>query len=322
MTKHYLLGRDVFEQEIRVLSHISASLDETFDGMVNEIRGCHGKVILIGMGKSGHIARKIAATMSSLGCCAIALNPAECMHGDLGMIQAQDVVIMISSSGESEEIVRIIPGINHIGATLLGITCNRESTLMRSAKLVQVFDNVQEVEPLRLAPTSSSTAVLVYGDALAVTAARLNGFSRADFSMFHPAGSLGKKLTTRTVDLMHPYPVQCMMPEDATLQAALSAMLDVNSDLIVITNSDGYLSGILTNGDLKKVMLNPDIDLRTTRIGNYIHRYPYFIDISALAIDALRLMVDNHVHAIPVVKNDQPVGIIHQCDIIKYGIYL
>ncbi len=318
MDSLYLYGRDVFEQEIETLRRISDNLDETFDEMLREIMACRGKLILVGMGKSGHIARKMAATFSSLGTCAIALSPAECMHGDLGMIQASDLVILLSFSGESEEIIKIIPGIHHIGARMIGMTGNRASTLARSVQVVQVFSDIHEVGPLGLAPTSSSTAFLVYGDALAVVAARMKGFDRDDFSRFHPAGSLGKMLTTRTVDLMHPIALDSCLHETDSVKDAILTMLDADTDLLPIINEDGCLMGILTNGDLKKMML--DSGLSSQPIAGWIHRYPYFIDVSTMAVDALRLMVENHVHAIPVVRNDLPVGIIHQADIVKYGI--
>ena len=279
---------------------------------------CAGKLILIGMGKSGHIARKMAATFSSLGTCAIALSPAECMHGDLGMIQASDLVILLSFSGESEEVIRIIPGIHQIGARMIGMTGNRQSTLARSVQIAQCFEDIREVGPLGLAPTSSSTAFLVYGDALAVVAARLKGFDRDDFSRFHPAGALGKMLTTRTVDLMHPISPDRCLHESDSVKDAIVAMLDADTDLLPIINEDGCLMGILTNGDVKKMMLDSGISAQP--VSGWIHRYPYFIDVSTMAVDALRLMVENHVHAVPVVRNDAPVGIIHQADILKYGI--
>ena len=317
-TPLYIYGRDVFDQEIGTLRGVLESLDETFDAIVHEIIGCSGKLILIGMGKSGHIARKMAATFSSLGTCAIALSPAECMHGDLGMIQSSDLVILLSFSGESEEIIKIIPGIHHIGARMIGMTGNRASTLARSVQIVQCFSDIHEVGPLGLAPTSSSTAFLVYGDALAVVAARLKGFDRDDFSRFHPAGSLGKMLTTRTIDLMHPISLDCCLHETDSVKDAIVTMLDADTDLLPIVNADGCLMGILTNGDLKKMMLETGISSQP--ISGWIHRYPYFIDVSTMAVDALRLMMENHVHAIPVVRNDSPIGIIHQADILKYGI--
>lgn len=195
-----LIARGVFEKEIKTLENIESQLDETFIHILNEIMNCKGKVIFIGMGKSGHVAKKIAASMSSLGTCAICLHPGECMHGDLGMIQKQDVIVLISYSGESEEILRIIPGINKIGATILGITCNKESSLVKACKYTQIMDDVKEACHLGLAPTSSTTAVMVYGDALAVAASQSKNFGREDFGWFHPAGSLGKKLTVRSLD--------------------------------------------------------------------------------------------------------------------------
>ena len=314
----YHYGREVFEQEIETLRSISEALDETFDAIVREIMKCMGKLILIGMGKSGHIARKMAATFSSLGTCAIALSPAECMHGDLGMIQASDLVILLSFSGESEEIIKIIPGIHHIGARMIGMTGNRTPTLARSVLIAQCFEGIHEAGSLGLAPTSSSTTFLVYGDALAVVAARLKGFDRDDFIRFHPAGALGKMLTTRTIDLMHPISTDNCLHEDDSVQNAILTMLDADTDLLPIVNADGCLMGILTNGDVKKMMA--DSGISSQPISGWIHRYPYFIDVSTMAVDALRLMVENHVHAIPVVRNDAPIGIIHQADIVKYGI--
>ncbi|RKI40419.1 KpsF/GutQ family sugar-phosphate isomerase [bacterium D16-51] len=320
MNQHVRMGKEVFEKEIEVLSSVKNQLNDTFDKMLQEIMNCKGKVIFIGMGKSGHVAKKIAASMASLGTCSVCMHPGECMHGDLGMIQKQDVVVLISYSGESDEIVRIIPSINIIGATILGITSNGDSTLAKSCKVVQVMENVKEACHLGLAPTSSTTAVMVYGDALSVVASRLKGFGKDDFGVFHPAGSLGKKLITRSVDLMRAFKTETFVKENATILQAIEAMINTDTDMIAVVNDEDKLIGIVTNGDLKKYMPGKDINKET--IQNLVHYYPVFVDISSMAIEALQIMEDKHVHAVPVVNEDKPVGVIERREILKYGIYL
>ncbi len=315
------VGHEVFRKEIDALKKAGEQLGEVFDTILHEIISCTGKVILIGMGKSGHVAKKIAASMSSLGTSAICLHPGECMHGDLGMIQKKDIVILISYSGESEEILRIIPGIKTIGAFLIGITCNRDSSMARACSITQVMDGIEEACHLGLAPTSSTTAVMVYGDALAVAAARLKGFDRNDFGKFHPAGSLGKKLITRAIDLMRPLKASSVITEDASLYDALQAMIETDTDLIAVVDEKGRLMGIVTNGNLKRAM-ETGKDIMNTGIRGIFHEYPCFADDSAMAVDALRIMTENHIHALPVVRHNRPVGVIEKREIIKYGIYL
>lgn len=316
------MGRSVFDKEIAVLKKVEGQLGEAFQSILSEIISCKGKVILIGMGKSGHVAKKIAASMSSLGTCAVSLHPGECMHGDLGMIQKDDVVILISYSGESDEIRNILPGIRMIGAELIGITGNGESSLARACRITQVMEGVSEACHLGLAPTSSTTAVMVYGDALAVTAARMKGFGRRDFGRFHPAGSLGKKLITRATDLMRPLKPSSFVTRDASFYDALQAMIETDTDLIAVVNEEGRLAGIVTNGDLKRAMENGKEDILDRGIGSMVHEYPCFADDSAMAEDALKIMDENHVHTIPIVKNGRPIGVIEKREILKYGIYL
>ncbi|MCR5615904.1 MAG: KpsF/GutQ family sugar-phosphate isomerase [Saccharofermentans sp.] len=320
MDRSVEMGIEVFDKEIAALTLVRDQLDETFDKMLSEIMGCKGKVIFIGMGKSGHVAKKIAATMSSLGTCAIYLNPGECMHGDLGMIQKQDVVVLISYSGECDEILRIIPSINIIGATILGITCNGESTLARTCKIVQVIRDVKEACHLGIAPTSSATAVMVYGDALAVAASRIKGFEKDDFGVLHPVGTLGKKIITRAVDLMKPFKEETFISEDSTILEAVEAMINTDTDMVAVVNDEKKLIGIVTNGDLKRNM--EDKDIKSDKITPFIHYYPAFVDVSAKATEALQIMTDKHVHALPVVKDESPVGVIERREILRYGIYL
>ncbi len=315
-------AREVFNKEIGVLEYSRDHLDDTFDEMLSAIMNCKGKVIWIGMGKSGHVARKIAASMASLGTCAICLHPGECMHGDLGMIQEQDVVVLISYSGESDEILRIIPSIHIIGAKILGITCNRDSTLARSCDVVQIFDNVSEACHLGLAPTSSTTLVMVYGDALAVTASKMKGFDKDDFGVFHPAGSLGKRLTIRSVDLMRPVDKSNHIRKTTRLIDALIALSESDVDILDVVNDDDKLIGVVTNGDLKRRMKGSKTDIYEEVIGAEYHAFPYYVDNSSMAIDALRIMLKNKVHSITVVNADRPIGVIRQQDILDSGIYV
>lgn len=321
MSESYKIGQEIFDKEIAVLNNVRNQLGSTFDHMVDELMGCTGKVIFIGMGKSGHVAKKIAATMSSLGICSICLHPGECMHGDLGMIQRQDVVVLISYSGESDEILKIIPGINKIGAILLGITCNGDSSLVRACRYVQVMDGVKEACHIGLAPTSSTTAVMVYGDALAITISKLKGFQKDDFGAFHPAGSLGKKLITRAIDLMHPIRMESCVYASTTMYDALQFLIETDTDMIPVIDVNQQLVGIVTNGDLKRKM-KENINIREVIIESILHKYPYYVDDSAMAVEALEVMVNNGVHALPVVRNGRPVGIIEKNDVVKYGIYI
>ena len=214
-------GKKVFRIEIEALKKTMDMLDETFLEIVNLIVSCSGKVIITGMGKPGHIAAKIAATFASLGTSSFYLHPAEAMHGDLGMVSKEDVVIAISHSGESDEIIRILPGIKLIGAALVGITGNSNSTLARNADIVQVLPEFNEACHLGLAPTSSTTVALCYGDALAVVASEIYGFRDVDFGKFHPAGALGKKILIKIDDLMAKEERNAMVNVNTTLKDAI-----------------------------------------------------------------------------------------------------
>lgn len=314
----YKIAIEVFDKEIEVLENVKCQIGVTFDRMLKSIMSCKGKVLIIGMGKSGHIAKKMAASMSSLGTCSVALHPGECMHGDLGMIQPQDMVILISYSGESDEIVRIIPGIKKIGAKLLGITCNGESTLAKACEITQVMEGVEEACHLGLAPTSSTTAVMVYGDALAVAASRLKNFGKDDFGLFHPAGSLGKKLTTRCVDLMHQIVPQAVVHLNDSFEEIVSHFLEVDSDLVPVVGEDGSLEGIITNGMIKRMLVEDE----KLSASEFMVHFPYYMDDSDMAIDALKLMHEKGTHTLPIVKDGKPIGMIEKRDILKYGIYI
>lgn len=315
------MGRDVFYKEILALEQVKDSLDGTFDAFVDKILGCKGKVIFIGMGKSGHVAKKIAATMASLGNCSICLHPAECLHGDLGMVQSQDIVILISYSGESEEIIRLIPGLNKIGVPILGITSNGESKLARSCEIVQVFSGIREACFLGLAPTTSTTVVMAYGDALAVTCFRMKKFDRTDFGIFHPSGSLGKSLTTRAVDLMQALSVEEIVQESAKISDALYALSVSRGGCIPVVDEKDVVVGCVDVARVRRFLKN-GTNLYEADVKSVMQMYPEVIDEAIMAIDALKIMRDAGLDSLIVVREEHPIGVLQKDDITKFGIYV
>lgn len=315
------IANRVFEMEIDALNDVKNNLNETFNDILNLIINCKGKVIITGMGKSGHIGAKVAATMASLGTAAFYMHPGEAMHGDLGMIQKDDIVIAISYSGESDEIVRIIPSIHIIGAKLIGITSNPDSTLARESTIVQVFPNIKEACHLGMAPTTSTTVVLAYCDALAVAASELKGFDKNNFGVFHPAGSLGKQLTIRSIDLMKKINADDIIKEDGTILEVMIALSHIGTDIVAVTDKDNHLCGIITNGDVERCIYN-NKDIYNCKIKNLIYEFPVFVNEDSMAVDALAIMIENKIKAVPVVKEDRVVGILKQKDIVDAGIYI
>ncbi len=314
-------AKRVFDTEIKALQRVRESLDGTFDEIVQAMLACKGKVIVTGMGKSGHIGRKIAASLSSLGTSAFFLHPAEALHGDLGMLQREDVVIAISCSGESDEIVRLLPNIRMIGAMLIGLTCNPHSTLARASRILQVFPDFKEACCLGLAPTTSTTVSLVYGDALAVAASECRGFGRQDYGLFHPAGSLGKKLIYRVSDLMNATETTDVVYEDALLKDAMIAMSRVGCGLICVVDKARHLTGVLTDGVLTRALLN-HADIYGDTVRAYMQPCPVYVGEEEMAIDALRIMLDKSVKSMPVLRNEFVVGVIRKQEITSIGIYV
>jgi len=315
------IGKRVINTEAQALLHVVEQLDDTFDAFVDAFEKCQGKVIFIGMGKSGHVASKMAATMSSLGTCAIQIHPAECMHGDLGMIQKQDIVVLISYSGESDEIKGIIPGIRRIGAKMMGITFNANSTLVKNVSICQVFDKIDEACHLGLAPTTSTTIVMAYGDAIAIAIAESRGFAQDDFGAFHPAGSLGKRLIIRGVDLMIPVRAKYILNKESTILDAITAMTETGLDVIMVSDDRGHLSGIISNGEIQR-LIESGAQVMGPVVPNIKKKYPIFIDSSAKAVEALQCMEENELHVLPIVNEEKVLGVIRKEDILKAGITL
>ena len=313
-------ARKVFDTEIAALVKTRDALDDTYLQILDLIINCEGKVIITGIGKSGHIAAKLAATFASLGTPSFRLHPAEAMHGDLGMISENDVVIAISFSGESDEIVRILPNIKMIGATLVGITGNPNSTLAKASDLVQVLPKFEEACYLGLAPTSSTTAVLCYGDSLAVVASGIYGFKDSDFGKFHPAGSLGKKLILKVEDLMAKGTDTPKVKEGTLLMDAIPVMSKKGLGIVSVVDDNDVLKGIICDGDLRRI-IEKKIDIYSCKIDDVMIKNPKTTSMNKLAVNALHFIKKNSINNLPVVDDSGVlVGTITWQQIVKAGI--
>lgn len=317
-------GKKVFNIEIEAVKKVRDTLDDHFEQIAKALINCKGKVIFTGMGKSGHIAKKLAATFASLGTPSFCLHPAEALHGDLGMVSKDDVVVAISFSGESEEIVRILPNIKKIQATLIGISGNVKSTLIKQSDIYYVLPPIEEACYMKLAPTSSTTSVLVLGDALAVVCAKQKAFTKKDFALFHPAGALGKSLIITVGDLMKTGKYNSVVNINSSFEDALNEMCKTTLGMVSVVDDNNKLVGIFTDGDLRR-SLAKKVDIYSMKLDDIITKKPLTINKDMLAVEALRLMVqdEKHVSVAPVVDEDGILlGALKSEDIIDSGIVL
>lgn len=310
------LGRKVISEEIRGLERLRSSLDENFSKASLLILKCEGKVVLTGIGKSGHVARKIASTFSSTGTPSVFLHPAEALHGDLGLIEKKDVVIAISNSGESSEVLAIVPYLKLQGVPLIGITNNPESSLAKHSDIVLTLNIDKEACPLDLAPTTSSTATLVLGDALAMVVMQLKGFTKKDFTLRHPAGSLGRKLRL-VKDLYHTGEEMPIVKENTPMKEVIIEMTAKGFGATAVVNEEGKLVGIITDGDLRR-FVNRGGSFESTTAKDVMTKNPKTIYPDEIALAALKKMEDHNITVLIVVnKENKPIGIIHMHDILK-----
>ena len=312
-------GKKVFDIEIAALQKTRDVLGNTYLQILDLIINCEGKIIITGMGKPGHIAAKLASTFASLGTPAFRLHPAEAMHGDLGMISANDVVIAISFSGESDEIIRILPNIKLIGAKLVGITGNPNSTLARVSDIVQILPKFEEACYLGLAPTSSTTAVLCLGDSLAVVASGVYGFKDSNYALFHPAGSLGKKLILKVEDLMAEGENNAKVNINVPLKDVIIELSKKGLGAVSVVDYDDRLLGIITDGDLRR-QLEIGVDVYSLKVEDIISSQPITIGKENLAVDALKLLNKKNISCLIVTENEKAIGMIRIQDIIGVGI--
>ncbi|WP_417501084.1 KpsF/GutQ family sugar-phosphate isomerase [Marinobacter sp.] len=311
-------------QAIRIerdaISALENRVDHHFVRACEVIMACRGRVVVTGMGKSGHIGHKIAATLASTGTPSFFVHPGEASHGDMGMITSQDVVIAISNSGNTSEVVTILPLIKRMGAPLISMTGNPESTLAKEAVANLDVSVKTEACPLGLAPTSSTTATLVMGDALAVALLEARGFSAEDFAFSHPGGSLGRKLLLRVSDIMHVGDRIPMVDEDTTLSGALLEISRKGLGMTTVVNATGTMTGIFTDGDLRRT-LDKSIDVHTTPIRDVMTQNGKTIQADQLAAEALNIMEGLKISALPVTDGSGAlVGAINMHDLLRAGV--
>lgn len=317
-------GKRVFEIERDSLKVAKEALDEDFVKLVDLIQNSKGRVIITGMGKAGHVGRKIAATMSSLGTVSYFLHPAECLHGDLGGIKKGDIVIVFSKSGESDEVLGLIPSLNKIDAKLVSITCREKSTLSENANLSIMLPIQEEASAHKLAPTSSTTAMIVFGDALAVVLEKLNNFKPEDFAVFHPNGALGKRLLLKVENLMAKNEANPVVSSEANLKDTIVIMTSRGLGGVSVVDQAGKLVGLVTDGDLRRVIGN-DIgsDIFNLTVKEFMTENPLKINKDEKAIDALSLMENREkpISILPVIDNfNNVVGMLRIHDIIRAGV--
>ena len=311
-------GRRVIEIEAHALQDLASRIDGAFSAACRLILGSKGRVVATGMGKSGHIARKIAATLASTGTPAFYVHPGEAGHGDLGMITDADVVLALSYSGESDEILTLLPVLKRQGNALIAITGKPRSSLAREADVHLDVSVPAEACPLDLAPTSSTTATLAMGDALAVALLDARGFTADDFARSHPAGSLGRRLLLHITDVMHAGDEVPRVRHDATLSEALVEMSRKRLGMTAIVDADERLLGLFTDGDLRRTLDNPGLDVRTALIADLMTRNPHTIGADQLAAEAARLMETHKISGLIVVDAaGRTVGALNIHDLLR-----
>jgi arabinose-5-phosphate isomerase len=311
-------GRRVIDIEQQGLQAVAARIDGAFSSACRIILACAGRVVCTGMGKSGHVARKIAATLASTGTPAFYMHPGEAGHGDLGMVTDADVLLALSYSGESDELLMLLPVLKRQGNPLIAMTGRPQSTLASAAEVHLDVSVPAEACPLHLAPTASTTASLAMGDALAVALLEARGFTADDFARSHPAGALGRRLLLHIADVMHAGDEIPMVREQASLGDVLVEMSRKRLGMTAVVDDDGRLLGLYTDGDLRRTLADPAIDVRSARIVEVMTRTPVTIGSDALAVEAARLMETHKINALLVVDATQHVvGALNIHDLLR-----
>lgn len=313
-------AREVLRIEAAAVSSLIQRVDRNFEKAVKLMLGCKGKVVVTGMGKPGFIGAKISATMSSTGTPSLYLHPADAIHGDLGRVTKDDVVVAISNSGETEEIVRLLPTLKKIGARIIAITGNMDSSLSKHSDVALNVAVKKEACPLNLAPTASTTAMLAMGDALAIALLDKRGFREKDFAFYHPGGSLGKRLLLRVEDIMRKGKANPIVKEDEKVRDVLLKITGARAGSASVIGRKGILTGIFTDGDLRR-HLGSDPMLSSRPVRDVMTKRPVTISKEMLAADAFRVLREKKIDEIPVVdKAGRPIGLVDVQDLLKAGL--
>lgn len=314
------MGRAVLEVEARGLQELLPRIDDRFVQACEFMLACEGRIVVLGMGKSGHIGGKIAATLASTGSPAFFVHPGEASHGDLGMIKEQDVVLALSNSGETAEITTLLPVLKRRGVPLIALTGRPDSTLAREADVHISIAVSEEACPLNLAPTTSTTATLAMGDALAIALLEERGFTEEDFALSHPGGALGRRLLLHIDDIMHRGAEIPVVSEDADLRAALLEMTAKGLGMTAVVNDQQVLVGVFTDGDLRRA-LDHDEDPRGLSVRDVMTRNGKTITRGMLAAEAMKLMETHKINGLFVLDDDQRVvGALNMHDLLRAGV--
>ena len=320
MTNYLATATRVLNLEADAIRALVNQLSGEFGQACDTMLHCPARIVVTGMGKSGHIAKKISATLASTGTPSFFMHPGEASHGDLGMITPDDVVLALSNSGETQEILAILPVLKRKGVTLISMTGHLNSSLAEKSDVHLQVSVDEEACPLNLAPTSSTTAALAMGDALAVALLEAKGFTSEDFALSHPGGNLGKRLLLVVEEIMHQGPSLPVITESTIIRSALVEISKKGLGMAIIVNDSGHLIGIFTDGDLRRA-LDKNIDVHSTQIGEVMTRNPQTIRSGMLAEQALNLMEERSINGVVVVdKDNYPIGALNMLDLVRAGV--
>ncbi|QDP73667.1 KpsF/GutQ family sugar-phosphate isomerase [Legionella israelensis] len=315
------LGLAVIETEAQAVFELTQRIDARFEAACKLLLTCKGRIVVTGMGKSGHIANKIAATLSSTGSPAFFMHPGEASHGDLGMITRQDVVLALSNSGNTQELITLLPILKRLEVPLISLTGNMDSVLAKSSDVHLDVSIKQEACPLGLAPTTSTTVALVMGDALAISLLQARGFSAEDFALSHPGGALGRRLLLRIDELYHTGDELPIVREDSTISEALIEVTAKKLGMTCVVDKQGFLVGVYTDGDVRRT-LTQQININTTLLKEVIKPSCYTIEKGALAAEAVSLMQKHNITSLVIVDmENRPYGVLHLHDLLRAGVF-